>query len=451
MSEMLDGLAPSRRKWAVLAQAIVISMSVLDGSIANIALPSIATDLHIAPAESIWVVNAYQVAVMVALLPFASLGDIIGYRRVYTWGAALFTAASLACALSRSLEMLTIARVMQGFGAAGIMSVNTALIRFVYPRAQLGRGMGINSLIVSVSSAAGPSLAAGILSVAPWPYLFFVNVPLGLIAVAMTRTLPMTPQATHKFDWRSAAMNAAMFGLLIAGVDGLGHGEKLWLIGAELLGAAVVAVVFVKLQRRLRVPMLPVELFAIPAFSLSVATSVCSFVASSMAFVAMPFLFEAHGMTTIETGLLITPWPVASAIFGPIAGKLSDQIPASKLGSVGLALFAIGLLSLLLVPDHAAWANVAWRMALCGAGFALFQAPNNRLLIASTPRERTGAGSGVLSSARLLGQTLGAAMVAVVFGVTAGAGVASGATLAIGIAVGASVVALGVCLLRLRV
>jgi DHA2 family multidrug resistance protein-like MFS transporter len=118
---------------------------------------------------------------------------------------------------------------------------------------------------------------------------------------------------------------------------------------------------------------------------------------------------------------------------------------------VGLALFAIGLLSLLLVPDHAAWANVAWRMALCGAGFALFQAPNNRLLIASTPRERTGAGSGVLSSARLLGQTLGAAMVAVVFGVTAGAGVASGATLAIAIAVGASVVALGVCLLRLRV
>jgi DHA2 family multidrug resistance protein-like MFS transporter len=118
---------------------------------------------------------------------------------------------------------------------------------------------------------------------------------------------------------------------------------------------------------------------------------------------------------------------------------------------VGLALFSIGLLSLLLVPDHAAWINVAWRMALCGAGFALFQAPNNRLLIASTPRERTGAGSGVLSSARLLGQSLGAAMVAVVFGVTAGAGVASGATLAIGIAVGASVVALGVCLLRLRV
>ncbi len=450
MSELLDGLPPSRRRWAILAQSVVLIMAVLDGSIANIALPNIAANLHIQPAESIWIVNAYQLAICVALLPFASLGDIYGHRRVYACGIVLFTVSSLGCALSTSLPMLTLARVMQGFGAAGVMSVNTALIRFIFPRAQLGRGMGINGLVVAVSSAAGPSLAAAILTVAPWPYLFFVNVPIGVLGFVLTKTLPLTPLAGHRFDWRSALLNAAMFGLLISGVDGIGHGQPLWAVIAELVGAVAVGIVFVRSQLRLRAPMLPVELFAIPAFSLSVLTSVCSFVAASMAFISMPFLFEANGMSTIATGLLITPWPVTSALIAPIAGRLSDRVSAGKLGGIGLLLLSVGLVALTLIPPDPSWWNVAWRMSLCGGGFAFFQAPNNRLLIASTPRERSGAGSGVLSTARLLGQTLGAALVAVVFGVTAAAGVAAGADAAIGIGAIAAAAAMLVSLLRLR-
>lgn len=450
MTDSADGLPPDRRRWAILAQAMVITMAVLDGSIANIALPSIATDLQIQPADSIWVVNAYQLAITVALLPFASLGDIYGYRRVYAWGVALFTLSSLACALSGTLDMLVISRIAQGFGAAGVMSVNTALIRFIYPRAQLGRGMGVNALVVAISSAAGPSLAAGILSIAPWPWLFFINVPIGVIAIGMTRTLPVTPRAPHAFDWRSALLNGLMFGLFIAGVDGVGHGQRPWAVALELAAAAAVGVVFVRSQLRLRAPILPVELFKIPAFSLSVLTSVCSFVAASMALVSMPFLFEATGMSTIQTGLLITPWPVASAIMAPIAGRLSDRVPAGKLGGIGLGLFTLGLVAIVFIPHEPSWLNAAWRMALCGGGFALFQAPNNRLLIASTPRERTGAGSGVLSSARLLGQTLGASLVALVFGVTASAGIAVGAQAAISIGAGAALLAMIVSLARLR-
>lgn len=451
MGDTMDGLPPSRRLWAVVAQAIVITMAVLDGSIANIALPNIAADLHIQPADSIWVVNSYQLAITVALLPFASLGDIYGYRRVYGWGVAVFTVASLACAMSTTLPMLTIARVVQGFGAAGLMSVNTALIRFIYPRAQLGRGMGINGLVVSVSAAAGPSLAAGILTVAPWPYLFFINVPIGIAAIAMTRALPLTPHALHRFDWRSALLNGAMFGLFIAGVDGIGHGQQNYMVVIELVAAATVGVIFVRSQLKLRAPMLPVELFAIPAFSLSVMTSVCSFVAASMAFVSMPFLFEANGLSTIDTGLLITPWPVMAAIIAPIAGRLSDRVSAGKLGGVGLLLLGSGLTAIALLPMHPDWWNVAWRMAMCGGGFALFQAPNNRLLIASTPRERSGAGSGVLSSARLLGQTLGAALVAVVFGVTALQGIAVGGVVAIWVAAAFAFLAMLVSVMRLRV
>ena len=451
MSETMDGLPPGRRRWAIVAQSMVIAMAVLDGSITNIALPSIASDLHIMPAESIWVVNAYQLAITVSLLPLASLGDIHGYRRVYGFGIVIFTLASLACALSTSLPMLAISRVLQGFGAAGLMSVNTALVRFIFPRAQLGRGMGINGLVVSVCAAAGPSIAAAILTVAPWPYLFFINIPIGVLAIAMIRTLPVTPLAKHRFDWRSAVLNGTMFGLFIAGVDGIGHGQSWTLVALELVGAVAVGVIFVRSQFNLRAPILPVELFAIPAFSLSVLTSVCSFIAATMALVSMPFLFEAGGLSTVDTGLLITPWPVAAAVMAPIAGRLSDKIPAGKLGGIGLLLLCIGLASVALIPAHASWWNVGWRMALCGGGFALFQSPNNRLLIASTPRERSGAGSGVLSSARLLGQTLGASLVAVTFGMTASAGVAVGGELAIAIGACAAFVAMMVSLLRLRV
>ncbi len=451
MNEIADGVPWPKRFWAILAQALVITMSVLDASIANIALPTISADLHVMPAESIWVVNAYQLAITVSLLPLAALGDIVGYRKIYSWGVVVFTIASLGCAMSTSLEMLTLARVLQGFGASGLMSVNTALVRFIFPRAQLGRGMGINSMLVAISSAAGPSIAAGILTVAPWPFLFFINVPFGIAAFLMTASLPVTPHATHRFDWRAALLNAGMFGLALSAVDGIGHGASWPMVAGEALVALLIGVVFIRSQRGQRAPLLPVDLFAIPVFALSSLTSVLSFVASTMTFVSLPFLFEANGLSTVSVGLLITPWPLTSAIISPLAGRLADRVPAGKLGGVGLGLLTLGLLSVALAPSHASWLNMAWRMALCGAGFSMFQAPNNRLLIAATPRERSGAGSGVLSSSRLVGQTLGAALVAVVFGFTAQQGVAVGGQLAVSIAVGMALVAMCVSLLRLRV
>ncbi len=443
-----DGLPPSQRRWAILTQAMVITLAVLDGAIANIALPSIAADLQVSPADSIWVINAYQLAITVSLLPVASLGDIYGYRRVYAVGLVLFLIGSAACGLSTSLPMLVAARFVQGFGAAGVMSVNTALVRFIFPRAQLGRGMGINSMVVSVSSAAGPSIAAAILSVAHWPVLFLVNIPIGLMALALNHTLPATPRGGHRFDAVGALMNAATFGLFILAVDGLGHGGSRWLGVAELAAAITVGWLFVRIQLRQAAPILPVDLFRIPAFALSVLTSVCSFIAASMAMVSMPFLFESRGVSTADTGLLITPWAVTAAVMAPLAGRLSDRVSAGRLGGLGLALLAVGLLTVATIPEGAPWWNVVWRMAMCGCGFALFQTPNNRLLIGAAPRERSGAGSGMLSTARLLGQTMGAAVVALVFGM---GGVEVTAPSAIAIGAGFATVACLVSLLRLRV
>src|ERR1700691_3000929 len=177
-----DGLPQPERGWAILTIAIGLIMSVMDGAIANVALPTIARDLNASPAFSIWIVNGYQLAITISLLPLASLGEIIGYRRVYLAGLLLFTLASLFCAVSRTLVLLTVARIMQGFGAAGIMSVNAALVRFTYPRAQLGRGIGINALVVAISAAVGPTVAAAILAVGTWPWLFAINIPIGIAA-----------------------------------------------------------------------------------------------------------------------------------------------------------------------------------------------------------------------------------------------------------------------------
>src|SRR5215471_184963 len=164
-----DGLPLPQRYWAILTIALGIVMAVVDGAIANVALPTIARDLNASPSFSIWIVNGYQLAVTISLLPLSSLGEIIGYRRVYLAGLLLFTLASLFCALAHTLTLLTVARIVQGFGAAGIMSVNAALVRFTYPRDQLGRGIGINAIVVAVSAAVGPTLASGILAVASWP------------------------------------------------------------------------------------------------------------------------------------------------------------------------------------------------------------------------------------------------------------------------------------------
>ena len=408
-----DGLPQPQRGWAILTIAIGLIMSVMDGAIANVALPTIARDLHASPAFSIWIVNGYQLAITISLLPLASLGEIVGYRRVYIAGLALFTLASLFCVLAHTLTLLTVARILQGFGAAGIMSVNMALVRHIYPRAMLGRGIGINAMVVAVSAAVGPTIAAGILAIGPWPYLFAINVPLGVCALLLgLNYLPHTKPAGHDFDWKSAALSAITFGLGLAAIDSVGHGAETAIALAELSAAVIAGFLLVRAQKHVTSPLLPLDLLRIPIFALSIATSIASFCGQMLAFVALPFYLESRfGYSDVKIGLLITPWPIAVAFAAPIAGRLVERYPAGLLGGIGLVLFAFGLGALALLPAHPASFDVAWRMAVAGAGFGLFQTPNNRTMIAAAPRERSGGASGMLGTARLLGQTTGAALV----------------------------------------
>jgi len=391
-------------------------MSVLDSSIANVALPTIAREFRTSAATSIWVINAYQIAILISLLPLAALGEAIGYRRVSQAGLALFTVASLACALAPSLFALTAARIVQGFGAAGIMSVNAALVRFTYPQRLLGRAVGINAFAVATSAAIGPTVAAGVLAVAPWRWLFAINGPIGVVTLIIaTQALPVTERSTRRLNWTSALLHASALGLLASGLQSLAHDAATPLAAGQIGAGCILAVVLARHELEREAPLIPFDLLRIRLFSLSIVTSVCSFMSQMAALVALPFEIERLGHSAVQTGLLMTPWPVALAVVAPLAGRLSDRFPAGILGGAGLATMSCGLLLLAEFPHGASAADFIWRMALCGVGFGLFQSPNNRTLILAAPRSRSGAAGGMLSTARLLGQTLGAAGVAILF------------------------------------
>src|ERR1700716_2176418 len=181
----IDGLPPELRRWAVAAIFTALALASLDTAIANIALPAIAADLHVSAADVVWVVNVYQIALVATLLPLGALGEIVGHERIYLGGLLLFTLASLACACAWSLESLLVARALQGLGASGIMSVNTALVRYVYPERMLGRGYGHNALVVATAFTLGPAIASGILAVGTWLWLFAIIIPFGVIAIAV--------------------------------------------------------------------------------------------------------------------------------------------------------------------------------------------------------------------------------------------------------------------------
>ncbi len=411
-----DGLPMPQRWWAAIVPLLGSFMAALDVTIANVGLPTIAHDLHAAPATSIWIVNAYTITVVACLLPLSALGEMIGFRRVSQAGMGLFGLASLGCALAPSLEWLTLARVFQGVGAAGIMGTSMALIRFIYPQRQLGTAIGVTAMVVAVSSAIGPPLASLILSLGSWRWVFGVNVPVSVLTVFLAVNLPFNAPSRRSLDWKAAVLHASGLGLIVTGLGFLSDG------GAGRLGLALLVVgtgleaVLVLRERGLTDPLIPVDLLRIPIFSLSLCNSICAFGAHMAALVALPFDLEHRlGFSAVQVGLMMTPWPLAVAAAAPVAGWLADRFPPALLGGIGMAVMTTGIVLLAAVSTTLGVPVFMACMALAGLGFGLFQSPNNRILIGSSPRSRAGAAGGMQGTARLLGQSLGAVSVAVCF------------------------------------
>jgi DHA2 family multidrug resistance protein-like MFS transporter len=434
-----DVLVGTRRTSAIACVLAALGLVVLDSSIANVALPAIARSLQVTPAEAVHVVTAYQMALVMALLPCAALGESRGHRPVYTAGLALFVGASVLCALAPSLPLLVAARFLQGLGAAAIMSLSVALLRFSVPQQQLGRAIGWNTLVVALSSAAGPALGALVLSAASWPWLFAVNLPLGALVLFAARALPNVAGTARALDIVSMASSAAAFAGLVAGAELMP--ERPALGSAALVAAVAIMFVVVRRETPWKAPMIPVDLLREGSFRISVIASVCCFVGQSAATISLPFYLQ-HGLgrDVLETGLLMTPWPLTVALMAPLAGSLANRISGAWLCALGGVALAVGLASLALrLPDARPWVLVGV-VALCGAGFGLFQVSNNRNMFMSTPRARSSAAGGMQGTARLTGQTLGALTMTLVFTMTSmdtapriGFGVAAGLTLIAGL------------------
>lgn len=443
----MDGLPAPRRYWAIAALVLTMALCVLQVSLAGVALPSIARYFQATTAQSIWVTNAFIIAMLVAMLPLAAVGDRIGQRRLSQAGLVVFTAASLGCAFSQSLWALCAIRVLQGLGAAGMLSVYGGLIRFTYPHRMLGRAVGINSFVAGVSAVAGPPLASMILAVADWRWLFASVVPLGVFAYcAGARTLPTPALERRPFDATAIVLNITTFGLLTIGIQSLAQENGTGLAVLEIVIGAVLGWLFARRELAQANPLLPLDLLRVPRFAVSILTSVLSFMAATAALIALPFEIERLGYSATQVGLLLTPWSVALAVVAPIAGRLADRYSADSLGAIGLVLFGCGLCCLMFHSTQAGVPDFLWRAALCGVGFGLFQSPNLRLILSSAPRARSGAAGAMQNVARLLGQSLGAASVALLFRFFPGTG--SNATL--GMAAVVALVAAIASALRLR-
>lgn len=416
------------------------ALVVLDGGIANVALPTIASDLRVNSSAAVLVVTVYQLLLVMTLLPLSAIGDRIGLKRLYRYGQLLFAAASLLAFFAHSLPFLLIVRALQALGAGAVLSVTSALLRNLYAPEQLGRGLGFNSVVVSSAAALAPTAGGIILAYASWPWLFAAAVPLAAASLLLGRFLPEPPPRADPFDFPGALLCAATFGLVIGGLESGVHGRSP-VISAAIVGLGfVLGTILVRNQRWQDRPVLPIDLLQQRAVVLSALGGFVVFVASMTLLVSLPFRLEhSFGFSPQRVGTMMAPWPLTTLFVAPLAGTLSDRYPAGLLGGIGMIVAIAALLLLGLLPAHPSSFDMAWRMSLCGAGFGLFMSPNARLILGSSPRERATAAGGLIATMRLCGQTCGATLVAALLA----AGVGGGAAPAF-VAAGLAVVA-GLC------
>lgn len=419
---MSDRKFSIRKYIAIVAILIVLVMTVLDVTLVNVSLPVLADDFGISDSMTVWIVTIYQLVITVLLLPLSSAGDLYSYRRNFLTGVIIFTIASALCAASQTFSMIIAARALQGVGAACVMSVNIALTRLIYPREILGRGLALNAMVIAVATAAGPTIAGCILSVASWHWLFLINIPFGILAFVIgKKLLPHNPPRERKikFDWISAIENIIVFGLIFYSLGSFARKGDLSTNICLFAAGITVGIFYVRRQLHHEFPMLPVDLFRIRLYALSIATSVCSFIAQNMAMISLPFLFlNRLGFSEITTGLLMTPWSLTTMITSPVAARFVEHHNPGATAAAGMAVYATGIILLATMPQGVTTElDIVWRMAVCGIGFGMFQTPNNVVMVIATPPHRTGGAGGMQSTARLVGQTLGATFVTLIFAV----------------------------------
>ena len=403
------------RKWLILTSVSLGSlMATLDGSIVNIALPAIQTDFRIDLTTVEWVVVAYLLVVGSLLLPFGRLGEVLTFKRVYLAGFAIFTLASVCCGAAPNAAGLVAFRVVQGIGAAMLMAMGPAIVAHTFHDRERGRALGLNGLSVAIGLSLGPALGGILTQVATWRAIFLINAPIGLLAILWAaRVLPAeTRGKDESFDIKGAALSGvALFALLLALSDGQEWGWTSPAIIGLFIAFIVLGGAFLVAERSSIQPMIDLALFRIRPFSAGLASVVVAFAGLFTATFLLPFLLEqGRGFSPIEAGLLLTPVPITMALVAPLSGAASDRFGPRILASAGMAIMALGLLSLTQLPVDFALPDLVWRLVLLGVGQGMFMSPNSSAVLGSVPRPRIGTASGTLAQMRVNGQALGIAL-----------------------------------------
>lgn len=399
---------------AFVTVLIAVWVTVLESTAVNVALPFIAADFEVSAATGTWIVGMSQFIIVALLLPMASLGETIGYRRLFLSGLLLFSIASVACILAPSFNALVAARAIQSVGTAATMSLSFAMARTIYADKNLGAAIGILAMAVAIASSGGPAIAGVLLEFSGWRSVFgllLVCSTLGFVGGSLL--LPPNKPSDRRFDIKNSVLVALTLSCVLYVLNGLASGWPVWSIIAAAIASVLGFTVLMRTSKGKEGAVFPVDLLALPVFSLSVIASICAFAAQFLGFVLLPFyLLVGAGFSPLEMALVLSVWPASTAILAPMLGWASDRIPAGPLGVAGLLIFAAGFFLLAAMPEDTTTLGMALRLAVCGIGFAAFQTPNNRLVMLSAPRDRSGAASGMISLARQFGRALGTAIAA---------------------------------------
>lgn len=412
MTESQD-LPIRRRIVAVTAMSIGSLMLMIDAAISSVVLPTIANELGVEGSSTLLVVTVYQLILAMTLLPLAAIGDRIGYRRLYQAGFILHTIAAALCLFVDSLPALVLVRGLQSLGAAAALAVAVAMLRTIYPPDRLGAGLAVNTIFNASGTALAPVIGGLVISFASWQWSFAAVVPLTLISLALSRALPTPEPRKHRFDLKGALLCALTFGLLIGGLEGAVHTDyTAWSVATLVLGGAV-AWLLVRHEKREPKPVLPVDLLTSRALGLATLATFMGTVASMVVILYLPFRLQyGYGFSAAEIGGMMTAYALASIMFSPLAGALSDRVHVPLLCTSGSLVGALGMLSLTVLPEQPGYFDIAWRLWLCGVGFGFFFSPNARYLVGSAPRERVAAAGSLFTTSRMLAMAISATLVA---------------------------------------
>lgn len=419
--DRLDGTAPN--KWVVLAIVLVgIFMTTLDSGIVNISLPKIGQSFHVPLSGMMeWVIIGYLVTLVSLLLSFGRLADIIGRKALWTFGLVIFTIGSAMCGAAPSLLFLVIFRIIQGIGATMLMAVSTAMITSAFPAGERGRTFGIVATVVSAGTSAGPTVGGIITQAFSWRWIFYINIPVGIIGILATlrfyRDTKHPDGTAQRFDPAGATLLSACVACLMLGIS---FGQEAGWGSSTIVGlfsaAAILFAAFLIVETRIEQPVVDFSLFRNRLFTSAVASSFLSFLALFAVTFLMPFyLEELMSFPPQKAGLLMTVIPLTIAFVAPLSGILSDRIGSRVLSSLGLAIATAGLWCLSNLTAHATIFDIIWPLAVTGFGQGMFQSPNNNAMMSSVPLNRLGIASGFQGMARTLGQAFSVALSGAIF------------------------------------